>query len=153
MDKFKTWQKNYVVKSVVSGIANFNNKHWVKGTYIDQGEELMKITPKSEGCIIAFAKIGDLGSSNVKVGQRVNIKLNNYPFKEYGMLIGNVQKVVGTPSSDNYLVHVIFPKGLITSYGKKLDFHPQMKGVADILTKKQSLLTKIFQEIKSIMTS
>jgi HlyD family secretion protein len=153
VNKYKTWQDSYTIKSVVSGIANFNNKHWVKGTFIDDGDELLKITPREKGGIIAFAKISDKGSSNVKKGQKVNIKLNNYPYKEYGILVGEIVKVVETPSSDNYLVHISFPEKIKTSYGKEIEFRPQMRGVADILTKEQSLLSKVFQEIKAIIVN
>lgn len=151
LSQFENWQNNFMIKSTVSGVVNFNSKHWVKGSFINQGAELLKITPKIAGNIIALVRIEDFGSSNVKIGQRVNVKLNNYPYKEYGILVGQVDKIITTPASDKYLIHVIFPKGLITSYGKVLIYNPQMKGKAEILTKKQSLLSKIFQEIKAII--
>jgi HlyD family secretion protein len=151
VNAYKSWiNKNYIFTNI-NGKLHFNNKHWVKGAFVSQGVEMLKITPLKNGEIFAFAKINDQGSSNVKIGQRVNIKLNNFPYKEYGVLVGVINNIVTTPSSDTYLVHVHFPKGLITSYNKKLNYTPQMKGKADILTRKQSLLTKVFYELKSII--
>lgn len=150
-NKAEEWSNQYIIKSNVDGVIHFNNKHWVKGAFVAKNEEIFKITPKNKGKIIAYAKIADRGSSNVKIGQRVNIKLNNYPYKEYGILVGKVEKLVTTPSSHSYLIHIHFPKGLKTSYNKQLKYHPQMQGQADIVTRKQSLLTKIFYEIKTLI--
>lgn len=147
------WHDQFTVKSIISGTVHYNNKNWVKGTFIEKGDELLKITPSTIGRTIGYAKISDKGSSNVKKGQRVNIKLNNYPYKEYGILVGKIDHVIETPSSDHYLVHITFPNKIKTSYGKLIEIKPQMKGEADILTKEQSLLTKIFQEIKAIIVN
>ena len=46
----------------------------------------------------------------------------------------------GTQNISTYLILVDLPKMLTTNYGVKLDFRYEIKGVADILTRRRKLL-------------
>lgn len=92
-------------------------------------------------------------SSKVKNGQTVQIKLESYPFEEFGMLLGKVRSISSVPKDNHYLIDVEFPDGLVTSYGKRLDFRQEMKGTASIVTEELSLFDRIFNQFRKIYNS
>ncbi|MGB5553402.1 MAG: HlyD family secretion protein, partial [Flavobacteriaceae bacterium] len=91
-------------------------------------------------------------SGKIQPGQRVNIKLQNYPETEFGMLNGKVKSISQTPDSDGfYLVDVSLPKTLITSYNKEIEFKQEMRGTAEIITEDLRLLERFFYQFKQLL--
>lgn len=85
------------------------------------------------------------GAGKVKVGQQVNLKFVNYPYLEFGVVKGRVSKIAGVPVSDYYPVEVNLPGGLVTTFGKKLEFEQELKGTAEIVTEDQRLVNRILR--------
>ena len=69
-----------------------------------------------------WAGIAEIGtrSGKVKTGQKVNIRLQNFPENEYGILRGIVTNVslvpVQTGDAVYYAVEVSLPDNLVTTY-------------------------------------
>ena len=78
------------------------------------------------------------------MGQKVNVRLDNYPFHEYGLLEGRVSKMGMLPDNNQYQIEVVFPDGLKTSYNNNLKFSPEMMGSAEIITADRRLIQRIF---------
>ena len=81
----------------------------------------------------------------------MNINLDNYPYLEYGIIIGKINSVSLMPSEDNYSVEVEFPNGLTTNYHKKLAFGQNMQGSAEIITEDIRLIERFIQPLKYIL--
>jgi HlyD family secretion protein len=97
------------------------------------------------------------GAGKVKVGQKVNIKLDNYPYMEFGMIQVKVGSISMIPTLINenrvYIVGVEFPDRLKTNYGYDLIFTEEMQGVAEVITEDLSLLQRIFFPFKHVLKS
>jgi hypothetical protein len=88
----------------------------------------------------------------VKIGQIVNIKLQNYPDYEFGVLKGTVKHVSEISTKDGfYTIDVSLPKKLRTSYNKKIAFKQEMRGTADIITEDLRLMQRFFYPFNKIM--
>ncbi len=49
------------------------------------------------------------GSGKVKVGQRVNVRLTNFPDQEFGYLIGRVESISNIPTPEGfYVLEIVF---------------------------------------------
>ena len=97
-------------------------------------------------------KLKTRGAGKVLIGQDVNVKLNNYPYMEFGMVKGKVDDISLVPSDDDdYLVEVIFPNGLKTNYGINLNFNQKMLGHAEIITEEIPLIVRIIRPVKSLI--
>ncbi len=92
-----------------------------------------------------------LKSGKVKQGQRVHVKLDNYPYMEYGILTGEVNHISLVPNVEFYNVEVVFPHGLVSSYGKTIDLLQGMSGSAEIVTEKQSLFQRLLFPLKALI--
>jgi glutamate mutase epsilon subunit len=93
----------------------------------------------------------------VKIGQTANVKINNYPYDEYGLLKGVVKSVsritnkvqTKNGTGDAYLVVVAFPEGTVTNFGKQLSLDFESKGTAEIITKRKQLIERLFDNLKA----
>ena len=85
------------------------------------------------------------------MGQRDNIRLANYPDREFGVLKGEIKNISLVPDKDgNLLIDVALPNGLKTSYNKQIAFQQEMKGSAEIVTEDLRLIERILYQFKSI---
>jgi multidrug resistance efflux pump len=144
------WEQKYVLISPVDGKLTFS-RIWSIHQNVSAGELVVTIIPAAQGKVIGILKIPVAGSGKVKQGQRVNVKFNNFPHMEFGMVIGKVEKISLVPDEKNYLAEVAFPDGLVTNYGKKLPLLSEMTGSAEINTEDMRLIQRLFNPIKSLL--
>jgi HlyD family secretion protein len=127
-------------------------QYWTENQNVGQGDKVMAIVPQKESQMIGKLKLRPRGAGKVKVGQDVNVKFLNFPYMEYGIVKGKVNKISPVPSGDEYyLVEVTFPEGLQTNYGINLEVARQMTGQAEIITEEIPLLVKIIMPVRSII--
>ncbi|MPQ48503.1 HlyD family efflux transporter periplasmic adaptor subunit [Marinifilum sp. N1E240] len=144
------WEQRYIIKSPIDGKVSFN-KFYSSNQNVEQGERVFTVLPNDSTEIIAKVELGISGAGKVKVGQRVNIKLDNYPYLEYGMLEGTIQSISKIPEDQKYTLDVDFPKGLVTNYGIELEFAQKIEGDAEIITEDLRLLQRIFSPLRALL--
>ncbi len=145
------WEQKYILKTPIDGKCIFT-KYWSNNQNINSGDIIMTITPSATNNIIGKLMLPVVGAGKVKKGQKVNIRLLNYPYMEFGMLEGVVQSISSIPNEDFYYVEVSFNKGMRTSYGIDIEFSQKMKGTAEIVTDNKRLLFRLVQPIKYLLT-
>ncbi len=149
-NQLKTWELQYVLKAPISGTCTFTN-FWNTNQNIVVGDKVLTIIPKNQQSIIGKLMLPVQGSGKVKIGQKANIKLLNYPYMEYGMLQGSIRNISLVPSKNFYSVEVEFQYGMLTNYGRTLTFHQKMQGRAEIITEDIRLIERILMPIKSLI--
>lgn len=93
---------------------------------------------------MGYAMLPVQGIGQVKRGQAVKIRLENYPDREYGYLTGKVHEVAYIPDDNGlYQVNIIFPNGLKTSEGDFLPTKRQMSGTAEIVVADKRLIDRL----------
>lgn len=146
----REWEQDYVIKAPIEGSATFN-KFWTENQNITIGEKIISIVPADSSNIIGKLIMPVYRSGKVKVGQKVNIRFQNYPYMEFGMVAGYVEKISIVPADNTYSVDVTFPDGLKTNYQVELPFTQKMKGSAEIITQDTRLLTRIIRPLRSLI--
>lgn len=138
-----TWMENYVLRSPISGIVNLMGI-WSQTQNVSSGEQVFVVIPDKPEAPIGSALLPVSGAGKVKRGQKVEVRVNNFPDQEFGYLTGFIENVSEIPDKDNhYLVRINFPKGLITNYGRRLPISKQMIGSAEIIVESRRLLERI----------
>lgn len=146
----KDWELNYVFINTNDGIVSFL-QIWSVNQNITAGENMFAIIPTKKNGFVGKLKAAALNSGKLKENQRVNIRLANYPDREFGILKGKVERISLTPDKDgNLLIDIKLPYGLVTSYEKKIQFQQEMRGTADIITDDLRLLERIFNQFRSL---
>ncbi|QTA86045.1 HlyD family secretion protein [Desulfonema magnum] len=150
ISQIKTWEHQYVLTSPIDGTVTFTT-YWSVNQNARAGEAVMTVVPDAGLEIIGKVTLPVQGAGKVKSGQKVIIKLANYPHEEYGTVRGKVRQISLIPEKDHYIAEVGFPKGLRSSYGKTLPFNQEMQGTAEIVTEDIRLLERILGPVKSLL--
>jgi len=147
--QIKLWEQTYILKSPIDGTITFT-KIWSVNQNVVSCDKVVTVIPEKTSKILGKLTIPLSGSGKVKVGQRVNIQLANYPYMEYGMVRGKIKSISLIPTDNTYIAEVELPEGLKTNYGKKLEFGQEMQGSAEIITDDIPLIVKLFNPIKAL---
>ena len=146
----KDWELNYVLRSSIDGKVTFLQL-WSVNQTVTSGDNVFAIIPSNETNYIGKLKAIAQNSGKIKVGQEVNIRLANYPDREFGIIKGKVKSISLTPDKDgNLLIDVSLPNGLKTSYKKDIAFQQEMSGNADIITEDLRLLERLLYQFKDV---
>ena len=150
VSQIDVWEHTYVLSAPIAGIASMT-KFWSENQNVRAGDVVITIVPSKDSRIIGKLMLPIEGSGKVKTGQRVNIKFSNFPHEQYGMVAGIVMSKSLVAMDNAYMLEVELPNGLLTNYGKTLEFTQEMRGVADIITEDIRLIQRIFAPIKSLI--
>lgn len=154
-EQVKLWKQNHLFVAQQDGILNYLN-FFRSNDYVFQNQEIFKIIPKNNK-LIGQVYLPEIGAGKVRENQEVNIKLDNYPYLQFGSIKGKVKGISKAKneslsakentSSDQYLVWIDLPNGLKTNYNSELTFHQESKGIAEIITDKRSFITRLFSNL------
>lgn len=146
----KDWELNYVFRSSVKGTVSFL-QIWSENQTINAGENMFAIIPSTEKGYIGKVKAVAQNSGKLKIGQKVNIRLANYPDREFGVIEGKLKTISLTPDKEgNLLLDIELPNGLQTSYKKQVNFQQEMTGTADIITEDLRLLERLLYQFRDV---
>ena len=147
------WEQTYLIKSPIKGFVTFT-KIWSKNQNVKAGETVATIIPDKATNIIGKVAIPSVGVGKVKLDQKVNIKFDNYPYMEFGLIRGSVKTISLVPTITEqgaiYTAEIEIPDTLISNYGKYLKFSQEMTGTAEIITDDIRLLERFFNPLKSV---
>lgn len=147
------WRLKYTLKTPIEGKVSFS-KIWSPHQFVQDEELVMTIVPQGgPGRIIARGALPAARSGKVDTGMVVNIRLDNYPYKEFGILKGKVENIAPVPNPGANaesiyqitVAHFISPAPgqLETTYKKPLDFQQELSGNALIITKDRNLWQRL----------
>lgn len=153
----KQWKDRYAFVAPFAGRTEFLS-FWRENDFVSSGVELFSIIPE-QSPVVGHLQLPSVGAGKVKAGQEVSIKLNDFPYLEYGSIEGivnsislvtNQAQVAAQQPMDMYLVTIGLPDGLRTKFGSVLEFRYEIKGSADIKTEKRRLIQRLFDNLKYI---
>lgn len=155
LTQIKTWKQTCLLTAPCAGVATFT-KYWQQNQNVSAGEVVVTVVPKEETKIIGKILMPPQGAGKVKAGQTVNVKFDNFPYMEYGMMKVTITNISLVPidvgeGKKAYLLEVAFPEKLITTYGKELSFSQEMSGTAEVITEDLRLLDKFINPIKALL--
>lgn len=148
--QFESWRREYLLTSPIKGKVYFSNV-WSKNQNVSASERVATIIPHENAVIMGRMAVSFSGYSKIASDQVVNIRLENYPYMEFGMIRGKVRSISPIPEQDGYIVEICFPEKLVTSYGIPVSYVYKMKGTADIVTKDMRLIEQFIQPLKAVL--
>lgn len=143
------WELDFQIKAPIDGTITYLQS-LSQNEFVTSGKELFAIVPNNQD-YIGQIKIQQAGYGKIEVGQKVRIKLDNFPYQEYGQLDGAVKEISLIPNEESYLVKVTLLEGVKSSYNKELTYTPEMAGTAEIITKDLRLMERIFNKFRKIL--
>lgn len=146
----RDWELTFALTSTMDGKVSFLN-FWSENQTVNAGDIVFTVIPKDGSEYIAKLKTPAQNSGKIKVGQKVILRLENYPDTEFGTLEGTITKMsVITDEEGMYAIDVALPDTLVTTFGKEIDFQQEMRGVGEIITEDLRLIERFFYQVRNI---
>jgi len=147
------WKQSYLLTAPIEGKISLNGL--TVQQFVRMGEQVMTVVPIHSDIIVGRAKLPVAGSGKVKEQQRVIIKLDNYPYREFGTITGQVVSKSIVPKDKEYSITIALPitktNKLRTTQGKEIDFAQQLQGKAEIVTEDKGFLQRIGEQMYGII--
>lgn len=138
---------------VISPVNGYIKKMFINtiGGSVQPGMDLIEIVPNEKRLLIE-AKIKPEDIAFLYQEQKATIKFSAYDFAIYGSLEGEIEKISPDSVTDKdnesyYLVYIRTNKDYLGTQSKPLKIMPGMRGSADIITGKKTLLTYLLKPI------
>lgn len=151
MAQISVWEDEYVIQAPsqcliewAGIIADYD--------YVEIGEPIFNCV-FSDNYPYAVAILPGQMSGKVKEGQVVNLKLDSYPYTEYGIIKGKVDRLSRNSVGKGYLLYISLPNGLVSTVGQSLAFAETVYAQAEIITEDRRLITRIYHQIYRIISS
>jgi multidrug resistance efflux pump len=157
LGEIREWKRIYLLTAPISGKIAMT-RVWSPQQYVNANEDVLTVVPSmsiekkdSKSLVHGKALLPIEGAGKVKVGQPVQIRLDGFPYQEYGSIEAKVQAISLVPQQDNYLVEIeINQPNLVTTYNKTIPFRQEMQGTARIITEDRRIISRIFNQIESL---
>jgi hemolysin D len=98
--------KNQDLRAPVDGVV-FDLGPKLPGVVAQPGEALLQVVPNES--LIARVQVANADIANIQVGMSVDVRLDAYPFTEYGSVKGTVSRVGGEALTDPTTGQTSFP--------------------------------------------
>lgn len=151
------WREQYVITSPIDGRVSLQ-QYWSCNQYVTKGEILASVVPEGKLTVIGRMQVSSANFGKVQAGQKVIVKLNGFPYMEFGVLYGKVHSIAEVPELHQtsnginalYTVDVLFPSDLCTTYQCELPLIQQMDGTGEIVTEDMRLIEQFILPIVSL---
>ncbi|MCC6410350.1 MAG: HlyD family efflux transporter periplasmic adaptor subunit [Saprospiraceae bacterium] len=145
----RNWQQQYLITAPSDGKIAFL-QNLTENQFVKSGETLFTVRPSKQD-LVAMVDIPVKGMGKAGVGQKVVLKLDDYPFQEFGTVEGIVESLA--PSSDvkSYRMVVSLPNGLKSSYNRTFSCKSEMSGTAEVITEDMRLFERAFYGIRKMV--
>ena len=145
-----TWKNRYVLISPTQGKITFNSNLQEKDN-IKTNTEVFTVF-ESDTAYVGLLTIPQDNSGKIKIGQRVIIKFQSYPYEEYGMVEGVISSFPQLSTQDNkfFFAFAQLPQGLKTNHNKVLTYNYGMTASGEVVTEDLRLIERIFYSIRKI---
>jgi hypothetical protein len=145
---FNDWLIKYVLVAPSAGRITYltildNNR------FIPAHRELVSVVTSTDS-LIGRMHIPLENSGRVKPNQKVNILLHDYPYYEYGLLVGKVESISAVSADNQYFVKIAIPNGLLSSYNKEIPFKNELLGNSEIITEDLRVIERIIFNLREL---
>ncbi|MEB3160480.1 MAG: HlyD family efflux transporter periplasmic adaptor subunit [Synechocystis sp.] len=148
----KKLQNKYLTAPISGTILTLNLKN--EGEVVEPGQTVAEIAPDGVPLIVS-AMLPNQEAGFVKPGMPVQVKLDAYPYQDYGVISGQVTTISADAKSDKtlgevYKVEVKLDRDHITKNQKVIPFKAGLAVNAEIIIRERRILDVLLDPIKQI---
>ncbi len=150
------WKDAYFVTAPLSGRINLNS-NIVKNLQLEQGQPVGYIlNTDKEQINLARAIVPAAGMGKIEKGQKVIIKFDSHPYKEFGVVNATADDISTVPQLDKnggtfYEVKANLPGTIMTTYDKEIPFKPNTSLTFEIITEEKTILHRLFNQLVDLV--
>lgn len=148
ISEIEQWKIQHVLSAPVAGTVVYagiiqRNQH------INAGQEVFHVNPGGTN-FFGEINIPQYNLGKVELGQKVLIKLDSYPFEEFGILKGTVSQLTNMAIRDS----LFLSKASIDSntIGNNIQLRTGLIGTAEIVTEDVSILHRLLRNLRLVLS-
>lgn len=145
----RSWQQRYLITAPSDGKLAFLQQ-LSENQFVRSGEMLFSVVPFEQD-FVAMVDIPVKGLGKASIGQKVVLKLDDYPFQEFGTVEGTVLSLAPSADVKTYRMVVGLPNGLKSSYHHTFLCKSEMTGTAEVVTEDMRLFERAFYGIRKLV--
>jgi hypothetical protein len=143
--KVAEWRREYTMESPISGTVLFVADNLAKGQFVQRDSLLLVILPQRPSGMVGRMELNAEEAGQVLSGQKVQVKLFDYPFPEYGAVWGVVDAKGRIPSGGRIPVDIRFSGDtLVTTKLGRIHPEAELRGKATIIISQKRLIQRLF---------
>ncbi|MEM9919552.1 MAG: biotin/lipoyl-binding protein [Bacteroidota bacterium] len=148
--QLRSWQQNYLVKAPIDGEVSLT-KVWSVQQHVKINEDILMIVPQQKaGKLLAKGRLPGIRAGKVGIGTRVNIRLDGYPYQEFGIVQSAIEDIAPVSEDGSYQIFLEMSDTLQTTYKKPIVFRQKMQGTGLVITENRSILERLLDRILSV---
>jgi multidrug efflux pump subunit AcrA (membrane-fusion protein) len=141
------WKSKFLLIAPVAGKVSFA-EFLQENSQIKIGQTVCFVNPENtEYYARVFIPQNNFGK--IKTGEEVLLKLNAYPYREFGIIKAKLDFVSLIPTDSGFVAKVVLPNGLVTNYKKQLHYTEGLSAQAEIITEDLQLSDRLFNELRA----
>lgn len=143
----EVWKQRFMLVAPVGGRVSFLEP-LQEQQHLTVGQHLLTVEPTGHS-YIGLVKVPQANIGKLAENQKVYVKLDGFPYREYGSIEGRLSALSVTTGADSvYWAYVNLPDQLTTKYGLSLQYRSGLQGVADIVTADRRLLERMISVVR-----
>jgi multidrug efflux pump subunit AcrA (membrane-fusion protein) len=142
------WKNKFLLIAPVAGKVSFA-EFLQENSQIKVGQTVCFVNPENTQ-YYARVFIPQINFGKIKIGEEVLLKLNAYPYREFGIIKAKLDFVSSIPTDSGFVAKVILPNGLETNYKKQLHYTEGLSAQAEIITEDLQLSDRLFNELRAV---
>lgn len=147
LDNYDKNKEFYTVRTEKAG--NVENLQVVsEGEVISQGDLIACIVDKDD--LIFECYVPDSEITNIETGQTVNVKVNAYPYNDYGIFEGKVTKISDI-AVQNEVYGNVYVVDVVPDNSGNLPLSIGMQGTAELVIGKRSVLEYFLEPVQEAL--
>ncbi|MBF2027944.1 MAG: HlyD family type I secretion periplasmic adaptor subunit [Oscillatoriales cyanobacterium C42_A2020_001] len=154
LSQAKEQHKQSIIRASVTGTV-YDIKVAKTGATVQAGDELLSIVPQGETLIVE-AKVQNRDIGFIKRGMHTKVKLETFPYQEFGMVEGTVDQISPNAVPDKDL-GMVFPVAVklqqqaVRVKGREVPLSPGMTSTTEIVTRQKTVLSFLLEPITASM--
>lgn len=160
---YQNWfQQNYVIAPADGTIQLASDM--VSGQSVVIGKTIGYVIPTLESPMGRHTKanrkyakvwVPSAGVGKINAGSRTIIYIDAYPYKEYGTIESQVEKIYPVAEVQQgqslYEIHIPLDSNLLTDFGYQIKYSPEMPVQVSIIAAERSLFNRIFDQFINLL--
>jgi len=149
------WNQTYIIESPLDGIVSLKTDYY-ENSFIQANDVLGYILPIQNQEKYLLCQVPIYNAGKLEANQKVITKLDAFPYKEFGMLLGKVNDISRIPNRDKegnayYNVKIPIADSIYTDIGYLIPYKPNMTAQVEIITENKTILQRIFNQFLSLI--
>jgi multidrug efflux pump subunit AcrA (membrane-fusion protein) len=142
------WKSKFLLIAPVAGKVSFA-EFLQENSQIKIGQTVCFVNPENTE-YYARVFIPQTNFGKIKTGEQVLLKLNAYPYREFGIIKAKLNFVSSIPTDSGFVAKVVLLNGLVTNYKKQLHYTEGLSAQAEIITEDLQLSDRLFNELRAV---